>query len=224
MPRGPRHLPSDPLPGRLAAGLAKIAVALRHHAWRRETPRGLTPTQAQIVATLRAGPPAGLRVSEIAERLAVTAPTASDAVAALERKGLVERRGAADDRRARLVSLTDAGRSHAEASVGWPDFLASAVDALDPSEQRALLRSLVKLIRTLQVRGQIPVARMCVGCRFFRPNVHADPARPHHCAYVDAAFGDAQIRLDCPDHEPAPPEEAERIFAAYCGGSGKETP
>ncbi|MER3418788.1 MAG: MarR family transcriptional regulator, partial [Chloroflexota bacterium] len=27
--------------------------------------------------------------------------------------------------------------------------------------------------------------------------------RPHHCAFVDAPFGDRSIRLDCPDHAPA---------------------
>jgi hypothetical protein len=40
---------------------------------------------------------------------------------------------------------------------------------------------------------------------------------PHHCAFVNAAFGAAALRLDCADHEEAGPEEAARnsqIFAA----------
>ena len=56
------------------------------------------------------------------------------------------------------------------------------------------------MIRTLQEKGRIPVARMCVSCRFFQPFRHDNPARPHHCAFVDAAFGDEELRLDCPDH------------------------
>ena len=47
------------------------------------------------------------------------------------------------------------------------------------------------------------MSRMCLDCRFFRPDVHDDPARPHHCAFVDAPFGDAQLRIDCADHQPA---------------------
>jgi hypothetical protein len=42
---------------------------------------------------------------------------------------------------------------------------------------------------------------MCVTCRYFRPHVHSDPERPHHCAFVDAPFGDRALRLDCRDHE-----------------------
>jgi hypothetical protein len=41
---------------------------------------------------------------------------------------------------------------------------------------------------------------MCATCVFFRPDVHDDPERPHHCAFVDAPFGDRQLRLDCDDY------------------------
>jgi hypothetical protein len=74
---------------------------------------------------------------------------------------------------------------------------------------------LLKTVRALQVRGRIPVSQMCVTCRFFRPDAHAGALRPHHCALVDAPFGDAQIRLDCPEHQPAPAEMAERAWAAF---------
>jgi hypothetical protein len=73
----------------------------------------------------------------------------------------------------------------------------------------------VTMIRTLQVRGRIPVARMCVSCRFFRPYRHDHPTTPHHCAFVDAPFGDGELRLDCPDHLPAPAAQAERTWHAF---------
>jgi hypothetical protein len=71
------------------------------------------------------------------------------------------------------------------------------------------------MIRTLQERGEIPVSRMCVTCRFFRPNVHAHPEPPHHCAFVDAPFGDRELRLDCADHEPLPPADSAALWAAF---------
>jgi hypothetical protein len=71
------------------------------------------------------------------------------------------------------------------------------------------------MIRTLQERGRIPVARMCVSCTFFRPFRHDDRARPHHCAFVDAPFGDGELRLDCPDHAAAPTEQAARTWHAF---------
>jgi hypothetical protein len=113
------------------------------------------------------------------------------------------------------VRLTPDGVREAAAAAAWPDFLLEAVGELSDAEQAAFLRGLVTMIRTLQEKGRIPVARMCVTCRFFRPFRHDDPARPHHCAFVDAPFGDGQLRLDCPDHAAAPAEQAAATWQAF---------
>ncbi|WP_334150832.1 MarR family winged helix-turn-helix transcriptional regulator [Hyphomicrobium sp.] len=182
----------------IVTGLAKIGMVLRSEAWQRTEVTGLSPTQAQILAHLvQRGP---TRVGAVAAAIAVTQPTASDAVTALVRKGYVERRPDPEDARAAQLHPTKAGRRLAEELAVWPDALLAAVDALDPSEGAAFVKALVKMIRTLQERGAIPVQRMCVSCRHFRPNAHSDAARPHHCAFVDAAFGDAALRLDCGEH------------------------
>jgi DNA-binding MarR family transcriptional regulator len=181
-------------------GIAKLGLVLRHHAWQRRERDGLTPTQAQALASLAARGPH--RVGELARALGVTQPTVSDAVAALVRKGLVARqRDTSDGRAARLV-LTAAGSGAAAQGKEWPDVLLAAVDALSAEDQASLLRGLSAMIRELQERGEIPVQRMCVTCRYFRPHVHSDAERPHHCAFVDAPFGDRALRLDCQDHEP----------------------
>jgi DNA-binding MarR family transcriptional regulator len=206
--------PDQPLAQRVTTGLAKVGMALKQQAWAEAGGRGLTPTQGQALALLRASPP-GARLGELAAQLGVTAPTASDSVAALARKGLVTKDPLAGDGRAVVVRLTPAGIREAAAAAAWPDFLLEAVDELSATEQAAFLRALVTMIRTLQERGRIPVARMCVSCRFFRPFRHDDPARPHHCAFVDAPFGDGELRLDCPDHVVAPPEQAARAWHAF---------
>jgi hypothetical protein len=90
-----------------------------------------------------------------------------------------------------------------------------AVGELSTAEQATFLRALVAMIRTLQEKGRIPIARMCVSCRFFRPFRHDDPARPHHCAFVDAPFGDAELRLDCADHRTAPADQAARNWQIF---------
>jgi hypothetical protein len=45
-------------------------------------------------------------------------------------------------------------------------------------------------------------------CRFVRPYLHANAREPHHCAYVDAPFGDGELRVDCADHVPLRSEDA----------------
>lgn len=199
----------------MVAGLAKLGLATRHRAWSEAEGQGLTPTQGQILAMLRTRAERGMRVTELAAALAVTAATTTVAVQALERKGLVHKSRAPQDGRARTITLTDAGQHEAERAVGWSDFLLAAVDELTPDEQEVFLRGLVKMIRALQERGEIPISRMCVTCRFFRPNVHSDARSPHHCAFVDAPFGDRHLRLECPDHDPAPREQANSAWVRF---------
>ena len=208
---------SADLQRKLAQGLSRIALAIRHGQQAAAGPRGLSPTQAQILAVVAANMPDGATLRWIADWLGVTAPTASDAVRTLEGKGLVRKQRGPGDRRSVHVVPTPAGEEEVRRIGLVPEILLEAVDELDAEEQSALLRLLVKLIRALQQRGRIPVARMCATCRHFRPNVHADRQAPHHCAFVDAAFGDRQHMIDCPDHSPLPAAEQELVWHRYVG-------
>jgi DNA-binding MarR family transcriptional regulator len=206
---------SGPIDRRVMTALAKVGMAMRHSSWAGASDRGLTVTQTQILTALLRASSVGVRPTTIAHDLAVTVPTISDAVEALARKGLVRRAREAADRRARPAALTARGRREASRVSDWPDTLLEAASVLEPREQAVLLRGLLKMIRALLERGQVPAARMCLTCWFFRPNAHADAQRPHHCARVDVAFGDRQLRPDCPDHVPAPDDVAQRAWEAF---------
>lgn len=205
---------SEPLPQRIAVGLNKVGLALKFQGWQAAGERGLSPLQGQILAMLTTAR-RGLKPSVIAERLAVSAPTISDSVKTLTGKGLVERRADEQDARVSLVVLTPKGKLEARAAAGWPDFLATAVEALGEAEQESFWRGLVKMIATLQREEQIPISQMCVTCRHFRPNVHRDASLPHHCAFVDAAMGARHLRLECPDHDEATAEARASAWSAF---------
>ncbi|MFA7596857.1 MAG: MarR family winged helix-turn-helix transcriptional regulator [Novosphingobium sp.] len=196
----------------IMTGLSRIGMLLRSEGWRQAETTGLTPTQSQILAYLAARGPA--RIGAIATEIAVTQPTASDAVAALVRKGYVEKLRDPEDARAVRLQPTEAGKRLANETAVWPDALLGAVDALDDGDRAGFLKALTKMIGALQASGAIPVQRMCVTCAHFRPNVHSDAAAPHHCAFVDAAFGDASLRLDCGDHVEA--DAAARLESWTC--------
>lgn len=198
-----KSFPAEPLTGRLLTGLAKLGLAIKTRSWRQAAGEGLTPTQGQILAQLLTQGQEGASLRQLAAQIGVRPPTATEAVAALERKGLVTKSHHPGDARRIRIRLTRKGTQAAQRAAAWPDVLAGAVDGLEPSEQASLLGVLIKMIRRLQEQGAIPVARMCVQCRYFRPNVHRSRRRPHHCAFVDAAFGEQDFRLDCPDFEPA---------------------
>jgi DNA-binding MarR family transcriptional regulator len=179
----------------------------------------LTPTQGQILTLLQEKNGVPARLTEVAEGLAITAATASDTVTALVEKQLVKKTKAPDDARAVAIALTEKGEREAANATAWPDFLLNATQDLSLTEQENVLRGLIKIVRSLQERGEIPVPRMCVTCRFFHPNVYADSDRPHHCAFVDAPFGDRHLRLDCPEHEMADSESRERTWHRFTQGN-----
>jgi DNA-binding MarR family transcriptional regulator len=199
---------------RVLVALSKVGVSLRASAWNDATRRGLNPTQAQILSLLRRRATEGLRLQEIAAHLAVKPPTVSDSVAALVEKGLVEKKPHLEDARSVAVVLTARGRAEADELSEWPDMLLSAVGSLREDEKAVFLRALMKMIRELQVTGQIAPARICATCEYFRPDVHAG-GPPHHCAFVDAPFGDANLRVDCREHRPAEPATAAKHWAGF---------
>lgn len=203
---------------RLVAGLAKIGLVMRHRAWMQGETTGLTPTQAQVLVLLAGRSRLGLPVSAIASELALSQPTISDAVTALSQKGLVAKKRSVDDARIVRISLTRKGRGMAGEVADWPDALSRAVQALDDSERASFAAVLVKMIYALQLDGQIPISRMCPTCTYFRPNVHGDQTRPHHCAYVDAPLGNTDLRFDCTDHQMLPPPDRQRIWNLFIGG------
>ncbi len=193
--------PNDPLEQRVTVSLLKINLALKSHSWQGAELQGLTPTQGQILALLRNQPEIDVRLSEVAEALAISAPTASEAVKTLVEKGLVKKQRSVQDGRAIILKLTPEGQEQAEQVSDWANFLQQAIQSLSQQEQEALFQGLVKVIKALQEQGQIPVTRMCVTCNYFQPNLYPDDIHPHHCNFVNAPFGNRDLRIDCPDHQ-----------------------
>lgn len=204
---------TEPAERRIAYGLGQIGTALRRMMWQQAQGEDMTPTQAQILALLQAQ--GLLRMSAIAEGIGVRQPTASDAVQTLLRKGYVEKLPDPADGRAVAVRLSAAGRERATRIAEWPAALVAAVETLEGAERAAFLRGVIKIIRALQANGGIAPLRMCPTCRYFRPFVHDDPDTPHHCAFVDAAFGLPHLRLDCDDHEHAPAAQADAAWRRF---------
>ncbi len=109
---------------RIEEGLARLAAVIRADDWNRAKAAGINPTQQGVLDYLR-GRPDGSGLTDIAFHLLISQPTATDSVAALERKGLVERRASETDRRAVRVLLTEAASRSSKGrqrtgTRGWP--------------------------------------------------------------------------------------------------------
>lgn len=199
--------------GRVTHSLLRLGTAMRSQAWEWAESVGLTPTQGDILMLLaqRKSP---LRLGDIARETALTAATTSDAVSTLEAKGLIEKRRALDDGRALAVRLTARGRTAAKRAQHWPDFLNTAVGKLDDDEQAVFYRTLIKMIRQLEVQGDIPEHRMCATCCHFEPSRNPKKA-PHQCAAFGQMIPDIELRLDCERHEMAELGTQKKIWKIF---------
>jgi DNA-binding MarR family transcriptional regulator len=187
---GPEH--------RLVQGLMRLGLVLRSQAWERGARKGLTPTQGQILLILdRAGHP--LRLNQVSATLGVTAATASNAMSALVAKGLVSKLMDTEDRRALRLTLTAEGQRAATDAASWTEVVSKAVGALEPGEQGAFLRGIVRLLHELETGEEIAPQRMCVTCRHFKPRVR-EVGAPHQCGFYNISLGERDLRVDCSDH------------------------
>jgi len=189
----------------LAIGLERLSELLRAQAWKQQQDSGLNPTQQTLLRRLSEHGD-GLRLSQLAGLLGVSAASLSDSIGTLERRGDVLRRPDPDDGRASRLRLSAAGKRRLAKLQRAPSPAALLVDALRPQQQGELLALLQLLIAQAQDQGIASGFRTCLGCRFFRPHAHAGSHKPHHCDFLGRAFGQQELRIDCAEQEPAPAE------------------
>lgn len=190
-------------------GLEQLAALVRAQSWRQDGTPSLPPTQASVLRMLQ-GLGEGLRARQIAERLGVSAPSLSDSLKALEAKQWIRRVPDPDDRRASFVRLTAAG-SRMATQLHRPDQgMGTLVESLGDDDLGALLRVTQLLVHEAQQQGLATGMRTCMGCEFFRPFASGRQDTPHMCAFLGAPFGNAELRVDCAEQQPA---EAERLLA-----------
>jgi DNA-binding MarR family transcriptional regulator len=211
--------PSQQLTRRLRDGLDRICVVMRADQWVIAGAVGLNPTQTHVLTFIAGRGEKGVRVGTIAAQLGVTQPTATDSIASLVRKGFLTKAPDPEDTRAVTVRVTRVGRDIVRGIGLAITATERALETLSIREQTELLRLVIKTIRALQVAGAIAPQRMCVTCRYFRPNAHEDKRAPHHCAYVDAAFGAEGLRIDCDEHEALPEADREAVWTSYMKAS-----
>ena len=90
-------------------------------------------------------------VKEIAAHLGLSLPAASRAVDGLIQRGFVTRRESAEDRRSRLIALSDHGREVVDADARAPgsQTLDTFVADITPDERDSLLTALLPIVERI---------------------------------------------------------------------------
>jgi DNA-binding MarR family transcriptional regulator len=109
---------------------------------------GLQPGEFDVLATLRrAGKPYMLSPTRLYEAVMISSGGMTNRLDRLERAGLVERRPDPNDRRGKLIALTDAGKRVIDETIGRhvenEQRLLSVLTAAEQQKLNALLRKLI---------------------------------------------------------------------------------
>lgn len=137
----PVHL--DSLPGHHIRRLHQIAVAV----FLQETvPTGLTPVQYAVLQAVCNAP--GVDQRTLASTIGQDTSTIGGVIDRLETRGLLQRNASPEDRRVRLLTLTDAG--HELLAVATPGMLRAQERMLQPlpqQERAEFMRMLQALVK-----------------------------------------------------------------------------
>ena len=164
------------------------------------TAQGLSPIQVRILGLVT---DAAVRPSELAGRLGVTRATVTDAVRALEGKGLVVVAPDPHDGRGRLLQITADGQSVAGRVASWGMPVTHHLAALPLGDQGSVLAGLQAEAARVPVddpathleRGRSAAATASTG--------RADSPGVARCELLGADLPDTALRLDCPEHQAA---------------------
>ncbi len=187
------------LDAKIVGALDRAGEALGVLARRAATAHDLSVTQLRVLARLYAGPPPEALTSQLARELDVSGPTVSDALAALRRKGLVERSADPADRRRQPLRLTASGHAAGAAVSRWTAPAEVATSGIPQADGEALLSVLLDVLARLEAAGLISVTRACTTCAHFSQDKAT--GRPElHCGYFGSTLRPSDLRVDCAQH------------------------
>lgn len=139
---------SPELQAAFTAELASANRKLRALVDERARDMGLTLSRARLLMQLAKAD--GPIQSDLADLLDIEQPTLVRLLDGLERTGMIERRAAPGDRRARRVFLTKAARAQAEDILAFlTELRADVLDGVDREELEVALRVLSRMSRNI---------------------------------------------------------------------------
>lgn len=130
--------------------------ALQEHSanWQTNLPR-MTKPQYAVLRAVHQHP--GIEQATVGQLAAIDKATLASLLPRLEQRGLLHRTIDPEDRRRRLLRLTDEGKAALESAVPLADSVDSAMlERLDPHERNQLHQLLTKLAATRDTRQHGP--------------------------------------------------------------------
>ena len=163
----------------------------------RASAAGLLPVQLHALDYLARCNRYSDRPAAVGDYLQITKGTASQTLLALDRRGLIEKRADAEDRRVVRLRITRKGHALLRRAMP-PPLVGGALDTLQASEQKKLLAALDALLRRLQVVNNGRTFGVCHTCRHFQRDADDHFRRGLTTEPLSSTDG----RRICREHEP----------------------
>ena len=183
---------------RIIAALERISQAFRVLLWNESKEFSLSPIQVQVLIFLLHHSEEKRKVSYLADEFNMTKATISDAIKALDQKGLIKKVAEQLDTRSYVIHLTKKGIDIAGKTSVFTRELQIPIDKLNPDDKENLLLSLIGVIQHLNNLGIITIQRMCVTCIHYKPTSNK---HPHFCKLLNKKLESSELRIDCPEHQ-----------------------
>jgi len=162
---------------KIASALEKITqverTVLRDMAKR----ENLSPIQIQFLIYLSKYPLQLRTVSSLAREFDLSKATVSEAIQALETKGLITKFREEEDRRSYGIALTTEGKKTTRRIQNWENILIKHLHRFQPEEKERVFLFLAELIKSLYDDGVISIPRMCIACK----NLEIRPGKKYYC-------------------------------------------
>lgn len=181
---------------KILAAFERIAEVFRVLLWEKSKKIKLSPIQIQILIFLKYHEQKYCTVNSLAEEFNMTAPTISDSVKALVKKGLVKKIKNLQDKRFYYLNLTAKGEKLINQSQSFVDVLFQSLTSINQTEKETLLSSLLKIIYDLHSKSILITKRMCFTCTYFQRN-----NGEYYCSLLEMNLEQKDLRIDCPEHK-----------------------
>ena len=189
---------------RITLALDYIGRAFQRLLWREGIERDVTPLQIRILTYLAEHEKEIPGITALARAFACTKPTVSDAVAALVRKGYLQRMAHPRDKRRRILVLTPEGKRMARELGQWTLGIQQVCRELEARDQAGFWVLLAEMLTRMAREGILPDVRICTTCRYFLLGTNEKAtAAGHRCTRMNRALSVLDIRLDCPEYRAA---------------------
>lgn len=188
---------NEDVDGRIVAAMERIAQAFRVLLWNESKALSLSPIQIQILIFLNFHAEVQRKVSYLANEFNMTKATISDSIKVLEQKKFIRKEFEPHDTRSFVIHLTARGLEIAKRTAAFTGQIQEPIHKLHANDKENLLISLMGIIQHLNKTGVITIQRMCKTCTHFSSGNKG----PHFCNLLNQKLFDADLRIDCPEHE-----------------------